>query len=184
MVIKKYIHLVLSILLIPSCILSLQYTPQNTKFTFDLHKVIVAPAKNRVINGLFNRNMLPEINTELPSTLAKVAWYLPAVSYHVAQLLYEGGTGEQFYRIFKDYGYNKLAQAVITIANDQEPIQGTINYLQKYKDNKQIIFIDDKAQNVAAANQAGMIGILFTTPQQLRSDLVKMEILQKKEKQD
>jgi len=236
---KKYLYPICSILFMISIVQAEKYTPENTKFAFDLHKVIVQPSKNRIYNGLVNRNMLPEVNMQLPLTLAKVAAYLPPVSYYTAKLLYEGGTGEQYYTLFQYYDYNRLAQAVINIANDQTPISGTVNiiqelkdkgymidlasdigqtflpdlmkkypstfdmiadkqtvdyintnqpihkpsiqyfqdYLEKYGNGKTIIFIDDKEKNVAAAKQAGMIGIVFKDPEQLRKDLVKMGIL-------
>lgn len=51
-------------------------------------------------------------------------------------------------------------------------------YLQHYQaTDKKIIFIDDRHDNVQAACQAGMIGILFTAPEQLRTDLEDLGIL-------
>lgn len=38
-------------------------------------------------------------------------------------------------------------------------------------------FIDDRAVNVEAANQAGMVGIHFTNPPQLRRDLADLKLL-------
>ena len=51
-------------------------------------------------------------------------------------------------------------------------------YLQLYNPHhKQIIFVDDMAKNIQAAQEADMIGILFTTPTQLQSELTKREII-------
>jgi len=51
------------------------------------------------------------------------------------------------------------------------------DYLERFQDNKQyIIFIDDKEKNVIGAREAGMIGITFTSPEQLHTELVKMGI--------
>jgi len=44
-------------------------------------------------------------------------------------------------------------------------------------DKQTIIFIDDKLKNVQAAQQEGMIGILFINPQILRSSLSKLGVL-------
>jgi FMN phosphatase YigB (HAD superfamily) len=53
------------------------------------------------------------------------------------------------------------------------------DYAQKFQDGKQyVIFIDDKEKNVTGARTAGMIGIVFKNPPQLRAQLVKMGILQ------
>jgi beta-phosphoglucomutase-like phosphatase (HAD superfamily) len=43
------------------------------------------------------------------------------------------------------------------------------------------IFIDEKQANIEAAAQAGMIGILYTTPEELRADLQQLGIILRKE---
>lgn len=51
-------------------------------------------------------------------------------------------------------------------------------YYQLYRnDNTKVIFIDDRPDNVQVANKAGMIGILFSSPAQLRQDLEAIGIL-------
>lgn len=40
----------------------------------------------------------------------------------------------------------------------------------------QVIFIDDRIKNVVAAASVGFIGLLFTNPEQLRTDLVALGI--------
>ncbi len=51
-------------------------------------------------------------------------------------------------------------------------------YLKEYNgNNKQIIFIDDKQKNVTAATSLGMIGIRYTSPQQLYSELTTLHVL-------
>jgi FMN phosphatase YigB (HAD superfamily) len=51
-------------------------------------------------------------------------------------------------------------------------------YQQKHnQEKKQIIFIDDNHNNVLASQEAGMVGIHFQSPQQLRDELVSHGIL-------
>lgn len=237
MIIKKYLHIILSIFLI-STTHPQSYTPKNTKFAFDLHKVIVEPSKNRVINALRTSNLLPEFNRNLPHNILKGLWHLPQLTFHAIKFLFDDGSGEQYYALVKEYGYDGLAQTILDISNAQEPIAGTIQimhtlkklgytidiasnigtafleplkkkypdifdlitdtftvdynntpdirkpnsayyqkYLATYGDGKKIIFVDDKEENVVAAQQAGMIGIVFKSPEQLREDLITMGIL-------
>lgn len=52
----------------------------------------------------------------------------------------------------------------------------SITYFESYnetynKTNKHVIFVDDKKENVLAAQKAGMVGIVFVNAQQLQVDL-------------
>ena len=42
---------------------------------------------------------------------------------------------------------------------------------------KETVFIDDKIENVRAANELGMNGILFKTAKKLQKDLIKLKVL-------
>ncbi len=54
------------------------------------------------------------------------------------------------------------------------------NYLKKYnKKHKTIIFIDDQKNNVTNAQKTGMIGLRFSTAEQLRKDLQELGVLKK-----
>lgn len=77
------------------------------------------------------------------------------------------------------------AQTVEYVGSKRTPKKPNLayftDYLSKFDIEKKIIFVDDKQENVAAAKQAGMFGIVFTDAQQLRDDLINLGIkLQKK----
>lgn len=71
--------------------------------------------------------------------------------------------------------------AIYSEASIRKPdIRYFMTYHQKYNnpDAKQIIFIDDRLENVEASQQTNMIGIHFQSPEQLRNELVTLGILQ------
>jgi len=52
-------------------------------------------------------------------------------------------------------------------------------YMERYnKKASHIIFIDDKKENIAAAQSLGIIGLLFTSPEQLQADLETLGIFE------
>jgi putative hydrolase of the HAD superfamily len=111
------------------------HTPENTKFAFDFHDVVVKAKPNRVINGLFNRTMIPEINWNLPYNTARYLYNLPWVAYESALLIYTNeASGERYYDLFIRYHYDQLASAIKTIANDLEIIDATVAIIKELKD--------------------------------------------------
>jgi len=110
------------------------YTPANTKFAFDFHDVVAKASPNRIVNGLVNWNMVPEITWNLPYNAARSLYNLPWVAYGTASLIYNKGNGERFYELFKRYNYDRLALAVKTIANDLDAIDGTITIIKELKE--------------------------------------------------
>lgn len=137
---KKYLHQFFAIILFFGVLNALcmeqqpRYTPENTKFAFDFHDVVVKSHPNRVINGLFNWNMVPELNWDLPYDTAQFLYHLPWVAYGTAQLVYNKGTGEQYYDLYKRNHFDRIALAVRTIANDLDVINGTIAIIKELKD--------------------------------------------------
>jgi FMN phosphatase YigB (HAD superfamily) len=137
---KKYAHKFFAIILFLGVINALcmeqqpRYTPKNTKFAFDFHDVVAKAHPNRVINGLFNWNMVPELNWNLPYNTAQFLYNFPWVAYGTAQLIYNKGTGEQYYDLYKQNGFDRIALAVRSIANDLDIINGTIAIINELKD--------------------------------------------------
>lgn len=111
-----------------------RYTPQNTKFAFDFHDVVAKAHPNRVLNGLFNWNMVPELNWNLPYNTAVCLYNFPWVAYGTMHLVYSRSTGEQYYDLYKRNGYDRIALAVRTIANDLDAINGTIAIIKELKE--------------------------------------------------
>jgi len=213
------------------------YTPDNTQFAFDFHDVVVQHNNSRISRGVLSKNFVSAIRFNR---------YLPGLFLALASAAYndlKGGTGEMYIKILQDYQQPEIAQLVLDIANDLQPIEDTVaiikelkslgyeiniasdigtsvlhnlhskpayqallslfdheksvdyinaigkpikkpqlayfaSYLQRFQDGKEyVIFIDDKEKNVIGARQAGMIGITFKNPQQLRDVLVRMGIL-------
>ncbi len=112
---------------------STRYTPENTKFAFDFHDVVAKAHPNRVINGLFNWDMVPEVNWNLPYNTAQFLYYFPSVTYGTAQLIYNKGTGEQYYDLFKRNRLDRIALAVRAIANDLDVINGTVSIIEELR---------------------------------------------------
>ena len=234
---RVLLFIMLSVYSIESLSMDATYRPDNTQFAFDFHDVIVSRNINRIKNAIFNRSFLYKIhfNRHLPGLL----WALARAAYTDTK----GGTGEVYVKILQEYHQPDIAQLTLDLANDVDPIEGTVeiikelkdlgyevnmasdigtlvlqdlktrpqyqtllslfdheqsvdyinaggrpvqkpqlayfrDYLQKFQDDKQyIIFIDDKEKNVIGACSAGMIGITFKNPQQLREQLVQMGIL-------
>jgi len=230
--------IMLSAYSIDSLSMNATYTADNTQFAFDFHDVVVSRNINRIKNAIFNRTFLYKIHFNR---------YIPGLLWALARAACtdtKGGTGEVYVKILQDYHQPDIAQLTLDLANDVDPIEGTVtiikelktlgyevniasdigktvlenlktrekyrpllslfdheqsvdyihanghpvqkpqlayfnDYLQKFQDNKQyIIFIDDKEKNVIGASNAGMIGIVFKNPSQLRAQLVTMGILQ------
>jgi FMN phosphatase YigB (HAD superfamily) len=113
---------------------AVRYTPENTKFAFDFHDVVAKAHPYRVINGLFNWNMIPELNWNLPYNTAHFLYHLPGVIAGTAQLAYNRSTGEQYYDLFQRNGLERIALAVRAIANDLDVINGTIKIINELKD--------------------------------------------------
>lgn len=113
---------------------STRYTPENTKFAFDFHDVVAKAHPNRVINGLLNWNTVPELNWNLPYNTAQFLYRFPWIAYGTAQLVYNKGTGEQYYDLFKRNGLDRIALTVRAIANDLDVINGTVAIIKELKD--------------------------------------------------
>ena len=111
-----------------------KFNPQNTKFAFDFHDVVVKAHPYRIINGLVNWNMVPELSWDLPYNAARMRYNFPWVAYGTAQLMYTKSTGEQYYDLFQRNGFDRIARAIITIANDLDVINGTIKIINELKD--------------------------------------------------
>lgn len=218
------------ILAAPALSMNPQYTPDNTQFAFDFHDVVVKAQPGRVW-ALLSKEAIPSLNRHL----FQLIW-------HMAQSAWQGSSGEEYITLLRTYGQPTLANLATKIANDQQPIPGTIalikmlkakgyetnmasdigttilkdmeenwehksiftlfdhiqsvNYLTKnppikkpsaafFKaylnnyntDGKKVIFIDDKLKNTTGAQAAGIVGILFTTPEALEKNLKDMCIL-------
>lgn len=82
---------------------------------------------------------------------------------------------DQYPELFKNIEWGSTVEYEPGIPVIKKP---ALNYFRRHhcrfnrENEKTIIFIDDKQENVDVANKAGMIGIRFTTPQKLRSDLI------------
>jgi FMN phosphatase YigB (HAD superfamily) len=87
-----------------------------------------------------------------------------------------------FPRIFKQFDGDYIPQTESTLGYQSLIAKPCIEYYQEFRDylktkgiDKQtaIIFIDDNIKNIEAANNSGLniIGILFTSPEQLNTDL-------------
>lgn len=142
-----------------------RYTPENTKFAFDFHDVVAKAHPNRVINGLFNWNMIPELNWNLPYDTAHFLYHFPWVAYGTAQLVYNKGTGEQYYDLFKRNGLERIALAVRTIANDLDVINGTIAIINELK---------DKGYQVDMASDIGTSFLHYLETQKKFTDILSL----------
>jgi beta-phosphoglucomutase-like phosphatase (HAD superfamily) len=135
MVKKRLFHFFITVLCALSIsIISMEhdipYTPENTKFAFDFHDVVVTAHPYRIFNGLFTWDILPEFSWDT----ARCAYNLPWVAYKAIMLAYNKEAGERFYDLFKQNGFDRLALAVKRISNDVDLIEGTVAIIKELKD--------------------------------------------------
>ena len=92
-------------------------TRNDVLILFDIHNTLVVPRPDRVRTHLECK--------ALGSLLIDALLYTSnrATIIAIMRLLYSGNiSGELFYRIFKNNGQEKLAQMVLAISNDYQPI--------------------------------------------------------------
>ena len=77
--------------------------------------------------------------------------------------------------IYKDFKIKVFSHQVGIIKPDPKIYKLTLKKLQL--EPKETVFIDDKIENVIAANKLGMKGLLFKNALKLQKDLIKLKVL-------
>jgi FMN phosphatase YigB (HAD superfamily) len=85
---------------------------------------------------------------------------------------------KKFPDIFSQFRHYQVVTFENNILSPKKPDPAFFTtYMEKYHiPPSNIIFIDDKAENVASAQSVGIIGLVFTSPDQLHADLATLGI--------
>lgn len=124
-----------------------EFNPQNTKFAFDFHEVIVTEpfASLSDCKKFFRWDMIPILNRYLPHCIYEL----------LVCFLYEP-TSEKLKNICLKYKQEKLISCIMDIGNSFVPIDGTIHIMKELKkegyeldlaSNINVLFLNELQKN-------------------------------------